>query len=123
MHRQTALKEKWNFDSNWWNPLVESSPRDVVFLNGLTDDKKHAIETEVRRRLSRPLYQLDCDTGLFEITPEQIFEFAFEGVVFDGGLEWVIYFSHHYTTTFGGDWLVQAVRDAYRDEPEAVNRW
>ncbi len=118
-----ALKEKWNFDSNWWNPLVESSPREVVFLNGITDDKKEAIEIEVRRHLSRPLYLLDCDTGLFEISPEQIFESAFEGIVFDGGLEWVIYFSHHYTTTFGGDWLVQVIRDTYRDEPEAINRW
>lgn len=120
---RSGLKEKWNFDSNWWDPLVTASPREVVFLNGLTDDKKQVIEAEVRRRLRRPLYLLDCDTGLFEVAPEQIFESAFEGIVFDGDLEWVIYFSHHYTTTFGGDWLVQTVRDAYQDDPEAINRW
>lgn len=117
------LKEKWNFDSNWWNPLAEASPQEVIFLNGLTDDKKQAIETLIRQRLHRPLYVLDCDTGLFEISPEQIFTDAYEGMVFDAGLEWVIYFSHHYTTTFGGEWLVQAVRDAYKEEPEAINRW
>ncbi|HND89900.1 MAG TPA: hypothetical protein PK971_16325, partial [Saprospiraceae bacterium] len=111
-----GLKEKWNFDSNWWNPLVEASPSEVVFLNGITDDKKMMIETEVRRAVSRPLYLLDCDAGLFEISPDHIFDHNAEGIVFDGGLGWVIYFSHHYTTTFGGDWLVKAVAEAYRDE-------
>ncbi len=117
------LKEKWNFDSNWWNPLTEASPREVVFLNGLTDDKKKIIGSLIRDHLTRPLYVLDCDTGIFEIEPEQIFEGAYEGMVFDAGLDWVIYFSHHYTTTFGGDWLVEAVRDVYCEEPEALNRW
>lgn len=120
--RQT-LKEKWNFDSNWWNPLAEASPREVVFLNGITDDKKHVIEQAIRSHLTQPLYLLDCDAGLFEISPDHIFDHHAEGIVFDEGQDWVIYFSHHYTTTFGGDWLIPVVKEAYREEPEALNRW
>lgn len=117
--RQT-LKEKWNFTSNLWDPLVMAAPSETVFLNGLTDEKKQTVSAAIMPNLKLPVYLLDCETGLFEITPEQIFEGAYEGVVFDDSNDWLIYFSHHYTTTFCGDWLVKAVKTAYADEPEAL---
>ncbi len=117
------LKEKWNFDSSFWDPLTQASPSEVVFLNGMAEDKKQEVVALVSRRMSRPLYLVDCETGLFEIGPEQIFSSAHEGMVFDATLEWVIYFSHHYTLTFGGDWLVEAVKDMYREQPELLNNW
>lgn len=118
-----ALEEKWNFKSNFWNPLVEASPVEVVVVNGLTEDKKLALAGYVRRTAERPIYLLECETGLFEIQPEQIFAGAYEGMVFDAGLEWVIYFSHHYTTTFGGAELGQFVRALYHAQPELLNSW
>ncbi len=118
-----VLKEKWNFDSNFWNPLVESSPVEVIVLNGLTDDKKEAITEYVRQNAKRPIYLLECETGLFEIQPDQIFAGAYEGMVFDASLEWVIYFSHHYTTTFGGPELVPFIRHLYQAQPELLNSW
>jgi hypothetical protein len=117
------LKEKWNFDSSFWDPLTQASPHEVVFLNGMADDKKQAVVGHIQQQSSAPLYLLDCETGLFEIESDQIFSGAHEGMVFDASLAWVIYFSHHYTITFGGDWLVAAVKDLYRDEPERLNNW
>ena len=118
-----ALEEKWNFKSNFWNPLVEASPVEVVVVNGLTDDKQLALTEYIRRTAERPIYLLECETGLFEIQPDQIFAGAYEGMVFDAGLEWVIYFSHHYTTTFGGADLRAYVEHLYQDQPELLNSW
>jgi hypothetical protein len=117
------LKEKWNFTSNLWDPLIAAAPQETVFLNGITDEKKQAINTEILKRLKEPVFLLDCESGLFEISPEKIFEGAYEGVVFDSTHEWLIYFSHHYTTTFCGEWLINAVKAAYADDLDALNRW
>jgi hypothetical protein len=117
------LKEKWNFDSNFWNPLTEASPSQVVFLNGMPEGKKRKIVSLIRQHLVQPLYLLDCEEGLFEIAPEEIFKGVFEGVVFDAGLAWIIYFSHHHTVTFGGEWLVSAVKELYKEEPQVLNAW
>ena len=118
-----ALKEKWNFDSSFWNPLTEASPSQVVFLNGMPEEKTRDIVGLVRQHLVEPLYLLDCEEGFFEISPEQIFNGVYEGVVFDAGLEWIIYFSHHHTITFGGEWLVPAVKELYKEQPEVLNAW
>ena len=120
---RSLLKEKWHFDSNFWDPLTQVAPSEVVFLNGMADNKKQGIATLLSQKLTAPLYLLDCETGLFEIDTEQIFGGAHEGMVFDASFEWVIYFSHHYTITFGGDWLVPAVKDVYNDQPELLNAW
>lgn len=120
--RQT-LKDKWNFDSNFWDPLTQVAPSEVVFLNGMAEEKKQAIAQFLEPKLQEPLYLLDCETGLFEIGIEQIFGGSHEGMVFDASFDWVIYFSHHYTITFGGDWLVRAVKDLYHDAPELLNAW
>ena len=118
---RSILKEKWNFDSNFWDPLTQVAPSEVVFLNGMAEEKKQEISDFLSPKLQEPLYLLDCETGLFEIGTEQIFGGSHEGMVFDASFNWVIYFSHHYTITFGGDWLVAAVKDCYREQPELLN--
>jgi len=120
---RSTLKEKWNFDSNFWDPLTQVAPAEVVFLNGMAEDKKQAVAMLLSHKLQEPLYLLDCETGLFEIDTDQIFGGSHEGMVFDTSFDWVIYFSHHYTITFGGDWLVDAVKDLYQEQPELLNAW
>ncbi len=120
---RSDLKEKWNFDSNFWNPLTEAAPSQVVFLNGMSEEKKSKVIQVIHQHLNAPLYLLDCDEGLFEISPDQIFRGIYEGVVFDASLGWIIYFSHHHTITFGGEWLVPAVKELYKEQPEVLNAW
>jgi len=117
------LKEKWHFDSNFWDPLTQVAPSEVVFLNGMAEDRKQAVAAIIQTKVQEPLYLLDCETGLFEIGIDQIFGGSHEGMVFDAGLEWVIYFSHHYTITFGGDWLIAAVKNLYQGEEALLNAW
>ncbi|MBK7938593.1 MAG: hypothetical protein IPJ82_16590 [Lewinellaceae bacterium] len=118
-----VLKDKWNFDSNFWNPLTDASPSQVVFLNGMAPDKTQQIAAQIKSRLNAPLYLLDCEEGLFEISSDDLFKEVYEGVVFDADLNWVIYFSHHHTITFGGDWLIASVKDLYKEQPEMLNAW
>ena len=122
-HLRQQLKEKWNFDSNFWDPLTQASPNEVVFLNGMPEEKKQRVADWVSTHMKSPLYLMDCETGLFEIDPQQIFSNAYEGIVFDTTLDWVVYFSHHYTITFGGSQLVALIKEMYQAEPELLNNW
>ncbi len=117
------LKEKWHFDANFWDPLTQVSPQEVVFLNGMAEDKKQAVALLLETKVTGPYYLLDCEEGLFEIDPKEIFTGAHEGIVFDDTFSWVIYFSHHYTITFGGEWLVPSVKALYAGEEEKLNAW
>jgi hypothetical protein len=117
------LKEKWNFNSNFWDPLLQAAPSEVVFLNGMAEDKKQAVANLLEQKVVLPFYLLDCEEGLFEISRDQIFAGAHEGMVFDASLDWVIYFSHHYTITFSGNWLIQEVKKLYKGEEDKLNNW
>lgn len=117
------LQQRWNFDSNFWDPLKPASPSEVVFLNGMPEEKKQAVVQLIEQNVTKPIYLLDCEEGLFEIEEDQIFSSPHEGMVFDDSLDWVVYFSHHYTITFGGEWLVEAIKTLYASEPEKLNSW
>jgi hypothetical protein len=120
---RTALKERWGFECDSWPPAGGSAKESVVFVNSLDTDTESQLLALIQAQLHAPVYLLDCEEGFFQIESRNIFRGAFEGVVFDDQLEWIIYFSHHGTITFGGTWLVEAVKTAYATTPEILNPW
>lgn len=118
-----ALRERWGFTCNYWPPLGGEAKGEVVFLNTLEQELERELMDQLLKNMREPVYLLDCEEGIFKIDPMHIFRGAYEGVVFDDSFEWIIYFSHHNTVTFGGDWLIKAVREYYKDRPELLNHW
>jgi len=105
-----GLRERWGFECNLWPPLGGEAKSEVAVLREWTPGLETHLSGLVQQRLQLPAYLLDCEEGIFTIAPKNIFRGVYEGVVFDAGMEWIIYFSHQNTITFGGDWLVEAVR-------------
>jgi hypothetical protein len=116
-----ALADRWHFDCHGWPPIGGSAPEPVAYTYDLPADKLDRLQRLLSERLHHPAYLLDCDDGVFELDPAHLLRGAYEGMVFDAGLEWVVYFSHHHTITFGGGWLLDAVRELYAGEPEALH--
>lgn len=117
------LYERWGFNCSYWPPLGGEAKGEVVFVNRLEHDAETQLDDLLKQRVLEPVYLLDCEEGFFTISPDKIFRGAYEGVVFDSSLDWIIYFSHHNTITFGGDWLIEAVQEIYADYPQALNQW
>jgi hypothetical protein len=118
------LREKWNFTCNYWNPLSNDAPGEVVFILGFPPDKQQQLIAHIRKNQSGPIYKLDCENGLFQVPLDSIFQdTTLEGVIFDERLDWIIYASHHNTHTFGGELLLSFVKNQYKDQPEAINFW
>jgi hypothetical protein len=114
------LRERWGFDCHLWPPLGGHAKGAVAYVRDFSADKTAALQELLLHRIELPAYLLDCDDGLFRVEPQSLLRGAYEGAVFDAGLDWLIYFSHHHTVTFGGDWLLDAVEALYRDEPGAL---
>jgi hypothetical protein len=118
-----ALKDRWGFNCTYFPPLGGDAREEVVYLTDLAPDVEQALFQLLSERLQEPVYVLDCEEGLFRIGPNHIFRGAYEGVVFDDSLDWIIYFSHHNTITFGGKWLIEAVEHLHRHQPGMVQHW
>jgi hypothetical protein len=117
-----ALRERWGFTCNYFPPLGGEAKDEVVFLTNLEQDIEKQLFEILLQRLMEPVYVLDCEEGLFRIEAQHIFRGAYEGVVFDDSLDWIIYFSHHNTITFGGKWLIEAVRALHQHQPEVLSQ-
>jgi hypothetical protein len=118
------LRDQWGFECGIWEPIGPPAKQEVVYLGQFPT----ALEKRLRQLISAhtqvPIYRMDYDEGITLTTPEQALRlFPYEGVVFAADMSWIVYFSHHHTFTFGGQLLVAAVRDYFKDQPEQINRW
>lgn len=118
-----ALRERWGFTCNYWPPLGGDAKSEVVYISDHDTHLENTLLPLFKEKLQLPVYLLDCEEGIFKISLENIFRGAYEGVVFDDGLDWIVYFSHHNTITFGGEWLVSALKAHYASQPGMLNIW
>lgn len=115
-----ALQEKWNFNCKPWSPPAAVHTATWFALDELSADIQQKAIGRIGAQGKGPCYLLECDHGLFQIAPEQIFSGAYEGIAFDAGFEWVVYFSRDFTVTFAGQWLVGQGIDVLQATPETA---
>jgi hypothetical protein len=101
---QESLWERWQYKGQpSWQPPV-GTPQ-TVCLDTVPVASAVVLTGAIRTHGSPPCYLWESDYGMFEVTPEQLFMSAYEGIAFDASFEWVIYFSQHFSMTFCGEWL------------------
>jgi len=116
------LRERWNFECQFWDPVSHAAPGEVVYLQQPEAlEYKQQIAAALRQEGQQQFYLLDCENGLFRIEPEEIFDWTHEGMIFSAALDWVIYCSFYQTVTFGGEHLVSQVRKIFSTRPEVLN--
>jgi hypothetical protein len=122
---RSRLLEKWNYDGDYWDPLVDNSPRKVVFLRkkSITDNDFTQI-IEFIRRISQPhLYQVTEEGNDAEIEFSLFHPDSYETIYFDKTFEWVVYGSHESTITFSGGTLLNFIEQLFSDRKEKLNNW
>jgi len=117
------LKELWNYDGGYWDPLEEKCKRETIFVMDefLTKvDKARIIDfiSEAGRRY----FKVDGDYGNDYETETPEFNDT-ETVITDKDFKWVIYRSHEMTITFGGAALIAFVKTLFRERAENLNKW
>ncbi|WP_258298214.1 hypothetical protein [Paenibacillus peoriae] len=115
------LTRKWDISNHYWYPLYDTKACPVIafdsdafeehfgfnnlriILNKLDDE---VIEI---RELKSKGYIVRLDTF------EPSYEGVGEGYWFDFSMDWIIYCSHEGSITFGGDWIINKVKDMWKD--------
>jgi hypothetical protein len=122
--RQT-LREIWNFEGNYWEPLEELSPTPTIFLmkNNLTDNDYEKIIEEMKKHADNKLYEITEDGSDAEIEFSFFHPDCYETIYCDRGCEWIVYGSHEGTVAFGGTWLLDFIRQLYSDRQVKLNKW
>lgn len=119
------LLERWNYDNEYWDPVVEKSPAEVIFL------PKAEITTADYQSIIHFLDQ-HAATHLLEVTEEDIYtaiaqseiQFnSYETMYCDSRYNWLIYISHESTITFAGDLLLLFIRQHFKEREALFNQW
>jgi hypothetical protein len=126
--KAAQLREKlmtvWGIGKYYWPPLGNSATCNTIHVEGLDRAIRLKLIECIRPKTQGNLYVFEIEEGIFLTTPDDIINhYMDESYVFDEGMEWIVYSSHHGTTTFGGDWLIAAVKELYRDREEELNPW
>lgn len=121
------LHEVWGYDGDYWEPLGKKSPRETVFLLSkyLTDGDRLFIKELLAKKGGKHLYEVNETGDDYETDLESISSFYqdHEVMYFDETFKWTIYGSHEETITFGGEWLINSIKERFKDRPELINSW
>lgn len=121
------LHEVWGYDGDYWEPLGKKSPRETVFLLSkyLTDGDRLFIKELLAKKSGKHLYEVNETGDDYETDLESISSFYqdHEVMYFDETYKWTIYGSHEETITFGGEWLINSIKERFKDRPELINSW
>lgn len=119
------LLTQWGVGKGYWPPLGKAASCETLHVEGLDDEPAAQLIAIIQNRIIGQVYAFDTSEGIFVSEPDRIFSrFMIDDTYwFDDGLEWVIFVSHENTVTFGGDWLLEEVRDVFQDQPENLNPW
>ncbi|MBK8428361.1 MAG: hypothetical protein IPL27_21450 [Lewinellaceae bacterium] len=119
------LLAQWGVGKGHWPPLGDAARCETLHVEGLDDETAAQLTDVIQKRIIGQVYALDAGEGVFMAGPERLFSrFMIDDTYwFDDGLEWIVYVSHHDTATFGGEWLLDAVGELFKDRPERLNPW
>src|ERR1044072_985173 len=121
------LHEVWGYDGDYWEPLGKKSPRETVFLLSkyITDGDRLFIKELLAKKSGKHLYEVNETGDDYETDLESVSTFYqdHEVMFFDETYKWAIYGSHEETITFGGEWLINSIKERFKDRPDLLNSW
>ncbi|HEY8895664.1 MAG TPA: hypothetical protein VIM79_12640 [Niastella sp.] len=121
------LHEVWGYDGDYWEPLGKKSPKETVFLLSkyITDGDRLFIKELLAKKSGKHLYEVNETGDDYETDLESVSSFYqdHEVMFFDETYKWAIYGSHEETITFGGEWLINSIKERFKDRPDLLNSW
>lgn len=122
------LETQWGIGKGFWPPLGGPAPCETLHVigEGLENETGAKLNAIIQNRMIGQMYAFDESGNIFITDAAENLFFRYEAwdtFRFDDGMEWIVYITHENTVTFGGDWLLDAVRELFKDQPERLNPW
>ncbi|MDQ0116624.1 hypothetical protein [Paenibacillus harenae] len=126
------LRQVWDYESPFWYPLDDCIRNDIIAFDSKfvqTQEKLEFIKVLLKKHKVTCLFQLREDGKANKI--DDIEEFNFwnsddyfwnnDCFWFDQSMDWVLYLSHEQTITFGGEWIIEAIKNEWIDWKENIS--
>lgn len=119
------LKQKWNFDGKYWEPITKCSPMPSLFLStpNVTAEDHLAIGKFIQSISKDYIYWISENKLDYQIHKESFTLDLYEIVCCDDSYNWIVYGSHDATIAFGGDALLAFVKKQFNTRQELLNAW
>ena len=119
------LLEIWNYEGDYWDPLVDKSPKEFVFLakGHFTEPDFQSITDFVSSSTSSFLLELPEDGKDAEIASSEFHPDCYETIYTDYSYLWIVYGSHEGTITFAGDQLLPFIKRLFAGREHLFNQW
>lgn len=119
------LLERWNFDGDYWDPLVEKCQETFIFLNKANCSKEDysAIVSYIVQHAEAHLFEITEQGEDAEIANSLFDPDCYETIYCDRSFSWIVYGSHESTITFAGEKLIGFIQTLFADRPQLLNSW
>jgi hypothetical protein len=118
------LLERWNYDGEYWDPLVENSPAETLYLSKeqiSTADHQSIIDF-ISTHAQPHLLEVTEDLTDTEIASSEFHPDCYETVYCDYTYSWLIYGSHESTISFAGEELLKFIRQLFSGREHLFNK-
>lgn len=118
------LLERWNYDGEYWDPIVDKCPSEILYLakEHLTKADYQAIIRFMDGHTSAYLLEATEEGVVTEITAAEFHPDCYETAYCDEHYEWVVYGSHESTITFAGEPLLTFIRQLFTGRENLFNK-
>jgi hypothetical protein len=119
------LRNRWNFDGGFWNPLEDKCSSEILFLSKdcIAKEDHQSIIDFLCNNASSYLLEITEEGKDAEIDPKEFHPDCYETIYCDYGYQWVIYGSHEGTVTFAGEPLLTFIKRLFAGREDLFNQW
>jgi len=119
-----GLKEHWNFDGGYWEPLISCSPKPFIFFDKTNLDEADFVKIKmIISTICTRIYEVNEDGYDYEIDNSVFEPDCYETIFTNNKYDWIIYGSHERTISFGGIWLLTEIEKYLTDKKQFINIW
>ncbi|WP_188175231.1 hypothetical protein [Paenibacillus sedimenti] len=114
------LTEIWDISNHYWFPLYDTNVNSVIAFDSVAFES-HFGFVKLREILNDINEIIEIRESRYKgyIVKLESFEPSYEsigeGYWFDENMNWIIYCSHEGSTTFGGEWLINSIKNDWND--------
>ena len=120
------LSIEWDIKYPYWYPLYDCNRRDVIAFDSEYTEKSNKLELIKKLLIAhgvKAIYEFRENGISSQIKGFRNYDFWLsetyfwnnECFWFDDNMDWIIYVSHEGTTTFGGSWLVEQLKELWKN--------
>ncbi|WP_458121637.1 hypothetical protein [Paenibacillus sp. Z6-24] len=114
------LVKRWDISDEYWFPLYNTCAKPVIAFDSAAFENQFGF-AKLRGIMKDVNEIFEIREGRYEgyVVKSETFEPSYEGTGegywFDSSKEWIIYCSHEGSITFGGEWLIDCIKEEWKD--------